>query len=69
MVTTTGLRIRKEALTNRATLMSLQGMTLHLVESTPSGIDPVENPDHIRQLQAIHDQESYWRKFERWFIG
>ncbi|KAI1721885.1 transient receptor potential cation channel subfamily A member 1 like protein [Ditylenchus destructor] len=69
MVTTTGLRVRKEALTNRATLMSLQGMTLHLVETTPSGIDPVQDPEHIKELQLLKDEESRWRKFERWLMG
>lgn len=64
-----GLRLRKEMLTNRSTLMSIQGATFHLVESTPSGINPVLNPDHVKELLALRDEETRWRKFQRWLLG
>jgi hypothetical protein len=65
----TGLRLRKEVLTNRSSLMSIRGATFQLVESTPSGINPVLNPDHRRELLALQDNENTWRKFQRWLIG
>lgn len=70
---TNGLKLRKEALSNRITLMNLQGLTLHLVEAIPSGIRQLNaNSDELNQELTLilnHDPEGYWRKFERWLIG
>ncbi|KAH7697534.1 Protein TRPA-2, partial [Aphelenchoides avenae] len=65
----TGLRLRKEVLTNRSTLMSIQGATFHLVESSPSGINPVLNRFDVEELEGLRDDETLWRKFQRWLVG
>uniref|UniRef100_A0A183BVF2 Ion_trans domain-containing protein n=1 Tax=Globodera pallida TaxID=36090 RepID=A0A183BVF2_GLOPA len=64
-----GLKLRKEQSTNRATLMSINGCTLQLVESTPGGIRRMESAENVPDLEALGDTESLWRKFQRWLIG
>ncbi|KAL3123834.1 hypothetical protein niasHT_002187 [Heterodera trifolii] len=65
---TSGLKLRKEQSTNRATLMSINGCTFHLVESTPGGIRPMESAN-VTELDTLRDTENLWRKFQRWLIG
>uniref|UniRef100_A0A915CZ64 Ion transport domain-containing protein n=1 Tax=Ditylenchus dipsaci TaxID=166011 RepID=A0A915CZ64_9BILA len=64
VLSSTGIRVRKETLTNKATLMCLQGMTLHLVEASPSGINPLTDAERFKELQALKDEETHWRKFQ-----
>ena len=69
VVSTTGLKLRKEALTNRATLMNIQGCTLQLVEASPSGVRAITNPELFKELEQMADNEGMWRKYARWLIG
>ena len=69
IVNTTGLRLRKEAMSNHTTLLNINSCSLRLVEAPSSGIRPLLNPEHIAELDALKDEESRWRKLQRWFIG
>uniref|UniRef100_A0A914D3J6 Uncharacterized protein n=1 Tax=Acrobeloides nanus TaxID=290746 RepID=A0A914D3J6_9BILA len=69
VLNTSGIKVRKEALSNRATLMSMQGATFRLVESSTSGIATVVHAENKTELENLTDQETYWRKYQRWLIG
>lgn len=50
-------------------VMAIRECTLRLTEATPSGICPVRDPDHRKELDRLTDQEGCWRKYQRWLIG
>lgn len=64
-----GLRLRKEQLNNRITLMAINGCTVRLAESAISGIRQMSSPENVRELECLVDEEGHWRKFQRWLIG
>lgn len=49
--------------------MSMQGATFRLVESSTSGIATVVHEENKTELENLTDQETYWRKYQRWLIG
>ncbi|KAI6223643.1 hypothetical protein M3Y99_01445800 [Aphelenchoides fujianensis] len=65
----TGLKVRKEHFTSRSTLMAVRDCTFRLVETTPSGIAPVLDPDQRKELDRLVDAEGWWKKYQRWLIG
>jgi hypothetical protein len=84
-LSTSGLRLRKEHMGNKASLLAINGCTVRLwvvlfimhkvhflsrlVETEQSGIRHMKNLENMRELESLHDTEGHWRKWQRWFIG
>jgi len=69
LLSTTGFKLRKEDITNKATLTSIQSCTLRVIETPQSGIRTMRNIEYFKEMDDLTDDERCWRKFQRWFIG
>ncbi|KAI6222117.1 hypothetical protein M3Y95_00950400 [Aphelenchoides besseyi] len=69
IMNSTGLKVKKENLSSKSTLMALKDCTFRLIEVAPSGVCLIINPDHRSEINRLTDQENSYNKYQRWLIG
>lgn len=50
-------------------ILEISEGSIKFIEKSQSGVFTIKNQKHIEELNLLKDEESVWRKFQRWLIG